>query len=77
MTKLFDKAIAEIKRLPPAEQDAIAAEWLDRMADEQKWEASFAKPKSRSAMAKLAAEARAEIAAGRTLDFDPSSRPKP
>jgi hypothetical protein len=46
-------------------------------ADERKWDASFANPKSRRAMAKPAAEARAEVAAGQTFDFDPASRPKP
>jgi hypothetical protein len=76
MTKLLDKAVAEIRLLPAEEQDAIATEWLERAADERRWDASFADPRSRRAISDLAAEARAEISAGRVLDFDPGTRRK-
>ncbi|MGL5806696.1 MAG: hypothetical protein ACRC2R_14335 [Xenococcaceae cyanobacterium] len=41
MTELLRVAIAQIKKLPPEQQDAIAARFLAELQDEQKWEASF------------------------------------
>ena len=43
---------------------------LEEMADEQRWQRSFAQ--SQDALAKLAAEALEEDAQGRTLDLDES-----
>jgi hypothetical protein len=42
MTELLEKAIAEIQKLPPEMQDAVAARILEDLADERQWEAQFA-----------------------------------
>jgi len=64
MTKLLEKALEEVAKLPASEQDAVAAILLEELASEQRWAASFAK--SQDKMAKLAEEALAEYNAGRT-----------
>jgi hypothetical protein len=61
-TVLLDKAIAAVQHLPPDQQDAIAALILEEFADEQQWDAAFAR--SQDALAKLAAKARSDIRAG-------------
>ncbi len=42
MTELLRQAIAQIEKLPPDQQDAIATRFLAELQDEQKWETSFA-----------------------------------
>jgi hypothetical protein len=42
MTELLQQAIAQIQKLPPDQQDAIASRLLAELQDEQKWEARFA-----------------------------------
>lgn len=64
MTKLLEKALEEVAKLPEAEQDAVAAILLDELASEQRWAESFAK--SQDKLAKLAEEALADYKAGRT-----------
>jgi hypothetical protein len=64
MTKLLEKALEEVAKLPASEQDAVATILLEEMASEQRWARSFAKSQDR--LAKLAAEAIAEYNAGRT-----------
>ena len=64
MTKLLDTAISEVAKLPEPEQDALAAILLEELASERRWSESFGK--SQDALAKLAEEALAEHAAGRT-----------
>ena len=70
MTKLLEKAFAEAAKLPEPDQDRIAAHLLEELADEARWDASFAA--SASQLERLAAEALAEYKAGRTeeLGFD-------
>jgi hypothetical protein len=63
MTQLLQKALAEVQKLPEPEQDAIATLILDELADEQRWEESFARSQDR--LAQLAAKAREDIRAGR------------
>lgn len=72
MTRLLEQALTEIKKLPDAEQDAIASLILDELADEQRWQESFAR--SRDKLAGLAAKAREEIRSGRVQSggFDQS-----
>ncbi len=65
MNALFDKAIAAIAKLPDAEQEAIAREMLDRLEADAKWEKLLTDPRSKTALARLAAEARADIARGK------------
>ncbi len=63
MTQLLTQAFAEVQKLPQLEQDAIATLILDELADEQRWDASFAR--SQDQLARLAAKARDDIRAGR------------
>ena len=64
MTDLLAKALTEVKKLPPSEQDALAAILLQELATEQRWTESFAK--SQDVLEKLAQEAQAEHRAGLT-----------
>jgi hypothetical protein len=64
MTRLLEKALAEVAKLPASEQDAVAALVLEELASEKRWAESFAK--SQDTLAKLAEEALSEHAAGRT-----------
>jgi hypothetical protein len=64
MTKLLEKALQEVSKLPASEQDAVAAILLEELASERRWAESFAE--SQDKLAKLAEEALAEYNAGRT-----------
>jgi hypothetical protein len=64
MTRLLEKALNEVAKLPASEQDAVAAILLEELASEQRWSESFAK--SQDSLATLAEQALAEYAAGRT-----------
>jgi molybdenum cofactor biosynthesis enzyme MoaA len=64
MTKLLEKALEEIAKLPASEQDAVATILLEELASEQRWAELFAK--SQDKLARLAEEAVAEYKAGRT-----------
>lgn len=64
MTKLMDSVISEVAKLPEPEQDALAVILLEEIASERRWAESFTK--SQDALARLAQEALAEYAAGRT-----------
>ncbi len=67
MTQLLEEALAKLQQLPEAEQDAIASIILDELADEQRWQASFAV--SQDQLAKLAAKARGDVRAGRAREI--------
>lgn len=60
--------------MPDEAQDAVAGTILEEIEDEARWRAAFAK--SQAALARLAEEARAEIARGDVFDFDPASNPE-
>ena len=64
MTQLLEKALSQVAKLPASEQDAVAAIVIEELASEQRWSESFAK--SQDLLAKLADEALADHAAGRT-----------
>lgn len=64
MTKLLERAMEQVSKLPASDQDAVAAIVLEELASEQRWSESFAK--SQDALAKLAEQALAEYDAGRT-----------
>jgi hypothetical protein len=66
MTPLLERAIEKVQGLPDVEQDVIAALILEELADEQRWEESFAC--SQEQLGKLAAKVRADIRAGRVKD---------
>jgi hypothetical protein len=69
MTELLERAFTEASKLPTEEQDRFAAWMLEELASERRWEEAFAR--SADKLAQLAAEARAEHRAGRTLPLDP------
>jgi hypothetical protein len=64
MTHLLKKAMSEVEKLPESEQDAVAALVLEELASEKRWTELFAK--SQDKLAKLAEQALADYAAGRT-----------
>ena len=66
MTQLLEQALAEVRKLPEQDQDAIAALILEEIADERRWDDAFAR--SQDVLAKLAAKAREDIEAGRVQD---------
>ena len=71
MTELLEKAVAEMKQLPEAEQDAIAALILSELESEERWNQAFSR--SPKALSALAQEALAEFRAGKTVPLDPDS----
>ncbi len=64
MTELLEVAIAELHKLPAAEQDVVAQIILDEIADERQWDQQF--EQSRDALARLAEKVRADIRDGKT-----------
>ena len=71
MTRTLDAAIAKLAALPPEEQDRVARWLLDELADDELWTRKF--EASEDTLNRLAGEARADRAAGRTTDVDPDS----
>jgi hypothetical protein len=63
MSQLLDRAVAEARKLPDAEQDVIAALILDEIEDDRRWEEAFAR--SPGKLAALAARAAEQVKAGR------------
>ena len=72
MTGALNAAVAKLASLPADEQDRIAQWLLDELRDEEHWARQFSA--SQDALSKLAAEARAERAAGRATELDPDKR---
>ena len=68
MTQLLQKAVELASRLPAKDQDALARRLLKDLQDDDRWAASLAE--SAGPLSRLAAEARAEHAAGRTRKLD-------
>jgi len=69
MTELLQQVIAQIEKLPPDQQDAIAARFLAEVQDEQKWETHFAATTDEQ-WDQMAAMVRQEIANGGTVPLD-------
>jgi len=63
MSRLLEKALAEVRKLPETDQDAIASIILAEMEDDARWDEAFAN--SQGALETLAAKTRADIQAGR------------
>jgi hypothetical protein len=68
VTRTLDAAIAKLATLPPEEQDRVGLWLLEELADEEQWTRAF--EASPDTLSTLAAEARADRAAGRTTDVD-------
>jgi hypothetical protein len=69
MTELLQQATAQIQKLPPDQQDAIAARFLGELQDEKKWEARFAATTD-DQWDQMAAMVRQEVAKGETTPLD-------
>ncbi|MBC6432832.1 hypothetical protein FM036_19640 [Nostoc sp. HG1] len=69
MTELLRQAIAQIEKLLPDQQDAIAARLLAEVQDEQNWENRFAATTD-AQWDQMAAMVREEIASGETVPLD-------
>ncbi len=68
MTKLLKEVFAKLSRLSPERQDELAAWLLAEMADEARWDKSFAE--SQDALEKLADEALEEHKRGETRPLE-------
>lgn len=68
MTHTLASAVEPAQRLPPEEQDALAAILLEEIASEQRWSQSFAG--SEDTLEALATEALAEFNSGKTKSID-------
>ena len=69
MTNKLKKAFDAASKLPPEDQDALAAAILEEVKVEGLWDASFAKKPA--VLEQLADEALDEHRAGRTRRLDP------
>ncbi|HAX42833.1 MAG TPA: hypothetical protein PLF84_14810 [Bryobacteraceae bacterium] len=65
MASLLEKALERVNALPQAEQDAIASQILDSLADEEAWRQRF--EAKRDVLQRMAREARDEDERGETL----------
>lgn len=68
MTRALNEAIAKLATLPTEEQDRVAEWLLDELRDDERWTSQFGA--STEALTKLAAEARADRAAGSTTELN-------
>jgi len=66
MTQLLEQAFAEVQKLPQADQDAIAELILEELADEQRWDATFAK--SQDLLDRMADKVLDDIRSGRVVN---------
>jgi hypothetical protein len=63
MTNLLQQVITELEKLPVGDQDAIATLILEEIADEKRWQNSFAA--SQDQLANLAKKVREDIRQGK------------
>jgi hypothetical protein len=68
VTALLEKALEKLGALAKDEQDAIAAQILESLADEEAWRTKFAAKRDR--LRELAQEALEEDARGETRPLD-------
>ena len=71
MTDMLEKAVAQAKRLPEEQQNAIAALILEEIEDDARWVAAFAR--SHDVLERFAAEAEEEDRQGLTQELDPDA----
>jgi hypothetical protein len=69
MAKLLEKAIAEAKKLPESDQEAIGAWLLAEIESEKRWDELFAHPSA--VLERMADEALREHEAGLTTPLNP------
>ena len=63
MTRLLEKVLTEVYKLPPEKQDAIAAIILEELKDEWLWDKAFAESQDR--LTQLALKVRGDIKVNR------------
>ena len=68
MTKLLEKAFEEASKLTELEQNALARQLLNELAEEKKWEKSFSD--SEDVLSRLANETVEEHQQGKTKPLD-------
>lgn len=68
MSTLLEKALEKVVALPQDEQDAIASQILDSIADESSWKTRLAE--KRDVIRRMAREAIEEDDRGETLPMD-------
>ncbi len=68
VTEAFAAAISEAAKLPAEDQNYIAFRIMEEISEEKKWSDSFAD--SLATLDKLAAQARQEIAEGKTYPLE-------
>ncbi|MBI4545338.1 MAG: hypothetical protein HY703_09095 [Gemmatimonadetes bacterium] len=73
MTRLLEEAIRRASRPPADLQDHIGAAILAEMEADLAWEATLASPESLQLLDEWAAEALADLKAGRTEPLDPEA----
>jgi len=73
MNKMLERAVAELAKLPDAEQEAYGLQLLEELESERGWDERFAK--SQDLLGAMAALAREDVARGDVLPYDPSDRP--
>ena len=71
MTKLLDRAIQEVARLPETDQDRIAQLIIEELQAEAAWDERF--QRSQDKLSELARAAAEEIGRGDVRDDDPGS----
>jgi hypothetical protein len=69
VTKLLEKAIAELAKLPETQQDSMARWILHELEDEARWDQAFAG--SLSQLEGLGKKALEDYQAGRTGELNP------
>jgi len=71
MTRLLEKALQEASKLPPGDQDALAAILLEELSSEKRWAEQFSG--SQDKLSALADEAIGELRRGKAEPFDPEA----
>ena len=69
MGKLLDRAIAEARKLPEEEQEALAWVMLEEIDSERRWDELFSRPSE--IIERMAEQALEDYRAGRTEPLDP------
>lgn len=70
MSQRMEQAITELRRLPEADQDGIAAMILETIESDRRWDELFARPESVDLLGRMADQALAETQAGRAEKLD-------
>jgi len=67
MTELLQRVVSEVELLDPEQQDAIA-ELIQQELEEREWDALVSSPASQAVLARMAADALRDDAAGETRE---------